>query len=297
MGSLIQRLLTAAVAIPILLGATFCKAEPTLQSINWPFQVLATVMLGIALLEFFGMLETAKIRPLKVMGLLILIAVIGDLVFLTSRPGYYLRLGMLPPDQSGLLVVCGLFLVTVGFLGSERPLEEAVTCISTTFFGAFYFGALGSYFFLILYRQGPWMLFLLYLSTWAFDTGAYIAGNLWGKHKVAPAVSPNKTWEGCLGGLLLCFAILYLLWKIIPAYRSIPFALGLGDIVVLTFLLSTVGQFGDLIESMIKRSLRVKDSGKLIPGHGGVFDRIDSLLFNAPVLYYYVEHFGRAFVK
>jgi phosphatidate cytidylyltransferase len=119
----------------------------------------------------------------------------------------------------------------------------------------------------------------------AYDTGGYFAGHWWGRRLLAPQVSPKKTWEGCVGGFVLVFAGLFLLWKTIPFYSQIY---GLVDVLVLSILLSFFGQMGDLVESMIKRSLSAKDSGSFFPGHGGIFDRIDSLLFNAPVLFFYL---------
>jgi len=115
--------------------------------------------------------------------------------------------------------------------------------------------------------------------------GAYFAGTWWGSRKLAPQASPHKTWEGCLGGWVLCLVSLFALWKTVPPYASLFSAI---DILALSALLSFFGQVGDLVESLLKRSFATKDSGSFFPGHGGIFDRIDSLLFNAPVLFYYL---------
>ncbi len=174
---------------------------------------------------------------------------------------------------------------------SKRPLEEMVVSVSVTFFGAAYFGILGGY--LLLLRelpQGPWLLIWLYVATWAYDTGGYFAGNLWGKHHFAPLASPKKSVEGCVGGFVLVLAGSFLLWIAVPFFAQ---TFSILDVLMLSLLLSLFGQLGDLVESLIKRSLSAKDSGSLLPGHGGVFDRIDSLLFNAPVLFYYLIFFHK----
>jgi len=179
-----------------------------------------------------------------------------------------------------------LLILNLAFLWSQRTVKRMVVTVSVTFFGVAYFGFFGGYFFHLRdLPQGAWLLLWLYISTWAYDTGGYFAGSLWGKHRLAPQVSPNKSWEGCAGGFALSLIGLYLLWEFMPAYSQI---FNLMDVVILAVLLSFFGQIGDLVESIMKRSLSAKDSGSFFPGHGGVFDRIDSLLFNAPVLYFYL---------
>jgi phosphatidate cytidylyltransferase len=183
-------------------------------------------------------------------------------------------------------------LLCLSFLGSTRPLKEMVVSVSVTFFGAAYFAVFTGYVFRLRelphempYTQGAWHLLWLYIATWAYDTGGFFAGSLFGKHSLAPLASPKKSWEGVAGGVLLSFLALWLLRQFIPFYREFYSLLDVG---VLALLLSLFGQLGDLVESMIKRSLTAKDSGSFFPGHGGVFDRVDSLLFNAPVLFYYL---------
>ena len=130
--------------------------------------------------------------------------------------------------------------------------------------------------------KGVWIFFLLVI-TFANDTGAFYSGKLFGKHKLYETVSPKKTWEGSIGGLIFAFVVGIAFFKIFKLHPVNPFAF------LLIFLLSFAGQVGDLAESMLKRNFNVKDSGVLLPGHGGVLDRIDSLLFAAPVLYVYLK--------
>ncbi len=150
-------------------------------------------------------------------------------------------------------------------------------------FGALYIGLTLSY--LPLTRSlpdGAFLIFFLVLITWAGDTGAYYAGTILGRHRLAPRISPNKTVEGLIGGLILSVIMAHVAraW-FVPAFSLV-------DCWILGILLTVAGVIGDLTESLLKRSAGVKDSGGLIPGHGGMLDRLDSLLFTAPTFYYYV---------
>ncbi|MBF0461272.1 MAG: phosphatidate cytidylyltransferase [Magnetococcales bacterium] len=131
-------------------------------------------------------------------------------------------------------------------------------------------------------EQGEWLVFFLLLTIWATDIGALFAGRRWGKRKLAPHVSAGKTWVGSLGGVVLASAT----GGTVACLCSLPY--DWLDATLLGAVLSVVGQMGDLAESLAKREANVKDSGQLIPGHGGVLDRLDSLLFAAPVYYLFL---------
>jgi len=135
-----------------------------------------------------------------------------------------------------------------------------------------------------LLAGGERLVLFLALVTWAADTGAYYAGTLWGKHPLAPSISPKKTIEGVGGGVGLA-----LLAALVAQIFFVP-ELSLTDMVILGLLLTAAGLIGDLCESAIKRRSGVKDSGNILPGHGGMLDRLDSLLFTAPAFYYYVTY-------
>ncbi len=268
MGALTKRVLVALVAIPVLLFLTFWNQV-------LPFKLLVTAALILALIEYLQLAYEDKIKPQRTEGivslLIILLPLISKSVFSWT-------------EGAGMLVV--LLVLNLAFLWSQRTIKRMVVTVSVTFFGVAYFGFFGGYFFHLRdLSQGAWFLLWLYISTWAYDTGGFFAGSLWGKHRLAPQVSPNKSWEGCLGGFALTLMGLYLLWQFMPTYSRV---FNLADVVILATLLSFFGQIGDLVESIMKRSLSAKDSGSFFPGHGGVFDRIDSLLFNAPVLYFYL---------
>jgi phosphatidate cytidylyltransferase len=268
MGALSKRILVALIAIPILLFLTF-------WNVILPFKLLVTAGLILALVEYLQLAYEDKIKPQRTEGILSLLIILLPLI---SKSLFSWTEG------AGMLAV--LLILNLAFLWSQRTVKRMVVTVSVTFFGVAYFGFFGGYFFHLRdLPQGAWLLLWLYISTWAYDTGGYFAGSLWGKHRLAPQVSPNKSWEGCAGGFALSLIGLYLLWEFMPAYSQI---FNLMDVVILAVLLSFFGQIGDLVESIMKRSLSAKDSGSFFPGHGGVFDRIDSLLFNAPVLYFYL---------
>ena len=136
-------------------------------------------------------------------------------------------------------------------------------------------------------RDGLWWVILACTVTWMNDTGAYFAGRAFGRHKLLPKVSPKKTWEGFFGGGAASVASAWVV-------KAIGFqALTLGDCLAIGLLGGVLGPLGDLSESLLKRSLDVKDSGRLIPGHGGVLDRIDALLFNGVLVFAYADALGR----
>ena len=126
-------------------------------------------------------------------------------------------------------------------------------------------------------------IFLLFAVTWFYDSFAYFIGSAFGKHKLFPNISPKKSLEGLIGGIL--FTIFIILG--IKSFTSV-IEFSYFHCIIISILLSVTGQIGDLFESIIKRYAGVKDSSNLIPGHGGILDKLDSLLFNAPILYYYL---------
>jgi phosphatidate cytidylyltransferase len=179
-----------------------------------------------------------------------------------------------------LVIVIGALLHR---LAGRRTLTQGLMDPAIAAFGPLYVGlCLGHLLPVRAMPEGEFLIFALFLITWAGDTGAYYAGTSLGRHKLAPAISPNKTIEGLAGGLVAAVlaASLAQVW-FLPSLTN-------GDCVALGGLLTTAGLLGDLAESAMKRGAGVKDSGSLIPGHGGMLDRLDSLLFTAPAFYYYV---------
>ena len=199
-----------------------------------------------------------------------------------------LILGTYRPD----ILVPTLLATLVGIISvpllSRAPLEQSLRDGAMTLFGVLYLGlTLSTLSMTRLLPQGEWLIFFLLLVTWASDTGAYYVGTLYGRHRLAPTISPKKTVEGLVGGLIGAIIVAYAArWWFLPELSSL-------DCLILAILLTITGLWGDLTESAMKRSVGMKDSGGILPGHGGMLDRLDSLLFTAPVFYYYVTMVSR----
>jgi phosphatidate cytidylyltransferase len=174
---------------------------------------------------------------------------------------------------------------------ARKDTKTATAHIATTILGVMYIGFLGSH--LIMLREHPLRInldygygasfvFLAFVLTWAGDTGAYVVGSLFGRRPLIPRVSAKKTREGSLGGLVFSLAAALVAKETFASYLAMWHALALG------LLAGVMGQFGDLFESLIKRDADIKDTSEMIPGHGGVLDRFDSLLFTAPLIYYFL---------
>jgi phosphatidate cytidylyltransferase len=199
-----------------------------------------------------------------------------------------LILGTHRPD----IIVPTLLATLVGIISvpllSRSPLEQSLRDGAMTMFGVLYLGlTLGALSMTRLLPLGEWLIFFLLLVTWASDTGAYVVGTLYGRHRLAPTISPKKTIEGLVGGLIGAIMVAYAArWWFLPELSGL-------DCLVLATLLTITGLWGDLTESAMKRSVGIKDSGGILPGHGGMLDRLDSLLFSAPAFYYYVTMASR----
>jgi phosphatidate cytidylyltransferase len=177
-------------------------------------------------------------------------------------------------------------IIVLAFLVGIFARQEVVTSLHSlalTLLGVFYVGWLLSYVLLLrLLSQGPDYVFFIFGVVWLGDAAALTGGRLFGRHQLAPRLSPGKTIEGAMGGLLgsVCGATIGGRWLL--GHFTLAQCLAVGC------LLAVLGQLGDLSESLVKRSSGVKDSAALIPGHGGILDKIDGILFGAPALYYYV---------
>lgn len=258
-----RRLGTAAVAIPLLLLALFRAPAMVMVAV-----VAAAVL--VALQEFFRLLEARELRPQRLTGLLLTAALFLDV----ARPH-----GPHAPFWP---------LATLLLLGRAlaRPEPQlAIPSAAATLLGSVYLGALGGTAAALRtlepVAEGAWRLTLLLVVIMVADTCAFFVGHALGRHRLAPLVSPGKTIEGALGGILGGVAAALLVVSL--GLPQIP----LRHAVVLGALVAGLGVVGDLDESLLKRWAGVKDSGVLFPGHGGMLDRLDSLLFGAPVLYYY----------
>jgi len=241
-----------------------------------PLAFSGAVMLagGLALFEFYRMCFGGRSH-----SLLIGIGLTGfaALILVTHRPD------ILVP----ILLATLIGIISVPLL-SRVSLEQSLRDSAVTLFGVLYLGlTLGTLSMTRLLPQGEWLIFFLLLVTWASDTGAYYVGTLYGRHRLAPTISPKKTVEGLVGGFFGAIIVAYAArWWFLPELSSL-------DCLILATLLTITGLWGDLTESAMKRSVGMKDSGGILPGHGGMLDRLDSLLFTAPVFYYYVTMVSR----
>lgn len=159
--------------------------------------------------------------------------------------------------------------------------------ITLSIFPALYIGFSLSFALLVLdLPQAFLTMLLIFLLTWSSDVGGYLFGRLWGKHKMAPALSPNKTWAGSLGGIFLTILVTFIFFGIIPSNNYDYF-----NLTILAIFASLAAQFGDLFISSVKRVFTIKDTGSLIPGHGGILDRFDSFILVLPVVFSLLNFF------
>ncbi|PYQ56896.1 MAG: hypothetical protein DMF53_24135 [Acidobacteria bacterium] len=260
-----QRLLTSAIGVPLVLAAVFL-----LQG-WWFFAVIALIVEG-AVWEFATILHVrAPNAPLRL------------LLLLSPLAAWGLSLAFTDPIAVGTLrylLFAAVLALSVGLgtllLFSRTPLEETLPALGAFAFGIPYFAAATSSIHL-LQRADPWLVFLLMAIVWLGDTAAYYVGSRVGRHKMAPVISPKKSWEGAAASFVVAVAAAAV-WDV---WRRGGLEPGVMAAAAGT---AVAAQIGDLVESMIKRGSGVKDSGSILPGHGGVLDRMDAMLFAAPVL-------------
>jgi phosphatidate cytidylyltransferase len=264
---LFSRVLVAAILLPLVIGLVYLG--------GWWLFGLALVGGLLALHELYVMVR--DLRPL-VLG--------GYLGFVLTLLG--LQLGGLEWMLGGLLSTFVFAFVVYG-LGGVR--QSATTSFGVTLLGVAWVGAgIGC---LLLIRDIPefgfWAVMAVLFTVFAADTGAFFVGRTFGRHSLAPAISPKKSWEGLVGGVLAAVGMAFvILYKDRADFLSIPESLLLGLVIALAAVL------GDLFESAVKRDLEVKDSGRVLGGHGGMLDRLDSLLWAGPAAYFTILAFGSA---
>ncbi len=221
----------------------------------------------LAVFEFYKLVAGAKVQPLTYFGL------VWTLLFIISPHFQY-------DFTVPLLLTLAVILPLSWLLGRPKK-EGAFIGWAWTLAGILYLGWLLSYLVALRGLDGGrnWVFFALF-TTFASDTAAFFVGRALGRHKLAPNISPGKTWEGTIAGVFGAIIASLLFTLLLP--------ISYAQAIVLGILVSIFGQLGDLVESLLKRNMGVKDSGRLIPGHGGFLDRIDSVVFAGVVVYYYV---------
>ena len=266
-----KRELAAAVAIPIVLAVLFL-APPI------AFNVLVAAVALAALWEFYRIAEKSGLPVAKTVGILGGAAALS--IPLLSRPVSAKEIGV------GLILLGAL--AAIAPLFAKVELTTALGGASGTAFGVLAV-ALPATSLSYLRLVSPRAILFLFLIVWGCDSFAYYTGKNFGRRKLAPRVSPNKTWEGTIGGLVggTLIGTAGGTWSLVPELGPLGGA-------VAGALASSAGQLGDLVESLWKRGAGVKDSGTFLPGHGGFYDRIDSLLFAGPVLLWVLALWGQA---
>jgi phosphatidate cytidylyltransferase len=266
--NLALRVASAAVLFPIAVWLTFVGGKP--------FAMLAAVAAAVAAAELilmFGAIGVGEGFGIAFAGAIPLMAAFGER-------------GDLLPGWSGLALAGATVAVLTAFLFREEPLERIPRAVSVVALSWLYCGLLIATLVALRRFRVPWVI-LAFVVTWANDTFAYFAGHAFGRHKLYERISPKKTWEGFAGGVVGSVAgALVTRWLLLPAELTPAgaAAIGLGAAVL--------GPLGDLAESMLKRAAGVKDSSRIIPGHGGLLDRIDALLFVAPWVYLCAAYFA-----
>jgi len=267
-----RRILTAAVLIPLVIAVIFVSPK-------WPVVLMCAIFLiaALALWEYLGLANAIGAKTPRVV-VIVCLAVLLAAIF--RRPD--LMAPVTGAISLALLIICTF----------RSPLERVLPDTACSVFGLLYIGLSMSTIYLISAEDnGPSLLLFLLMVVWCGDIAALYVGRAWGRWTLARRLSPNKTWEGSIASVAASILIAVLLVWIggMLSARSIEYLSYPGSFlhwIGLAVLLNIVGQVGDLAESAIKRAAGVKDSGRLLPGHGGFLDRIDALLLAAPVLWY-----------
>lgn len=278
------RILTALVALPVLIASIilpyFFPGEP---QVNYFFVFLAGAAIVAGLYEFFLMSKKMQMKADAGIG------------FIGAAAFFVAFIFDAPSKAPDLLLLTSALFVSLVFISQafrfQADFAKLLPGIGITLAGTFWVAFLGG--FLVAIRVGfenapnlsTKLLGFFFLVLMGSDIGAYFAGKYLGKRKLSPKISPNKTWEGFIGGIILSQA-----FALASHFLFFP-EFGLPFMLPLALVMSVVGVLGDLAESAVKRNTGTKDAANILPGHGGLLDRLDSLLFNAPILYYFARFY------
>lgn len=265
--NLMPRVLIALVSLPIIFACTYYG--------SWTFFILVTTLALFSLNEFYSLMNRKGYSPSYLVGGLVT-------VFFTWVTTYTLKHPNWEPYATGILTTAIILTFSAGIF--LKKAQDSTVNASITLLGILYIGWLFSYLILIreLTSHGAYLFFLI-IAIWACDTTAYVVGTTFGRMKLSPYISPKKTVEGAAAGFIVSV--------IAAAVFSRLIDMSLMHGVILGVVIGIVGQVSDLVESLIKRDAGVKDSSNIVPGHGGVLDRMDSFILTAPIMYYYITWF------
>lgn len=222
----------------------------------------------MALWEFYNALKEKNLKPIKSIGYILLI-----IYYLLNNNFEYMMY---------IIVIATFILLILPVINLEYTFVD----VSLTVLGFIYCGILFSFVYLINAKnRGEFLVWIIFIGSWLSDTAAYYCGKNFGKHKLSPKVSPKKTIEGSLGGLIGAIVFTGVFGIVIQHYTNI---MPIYNYFLIGALCGLFGQLGDLVASSIKRYVGIKDYSNLIPGHGGILDRFDSIIFSATVVFYYL---------
>ena len=260
-----HRVITATIGVPLIILVIWFG--------NPWFTILIAAAALVGTYEFYHMADFDRRAPLLYLGLLWALA-------LVLSPHYG------SPDVLPIAITAAM-LISLIFLLRHPSRERAFRNWAWAIAGALYVGWMLSYWLNLRgLEDGRNWVCLAMLTTFANDTGAFFIGRARGKRKLAPVISEGKTWEGAIGGLICAILGAIVIATVLNLIS--PFAFSYWQIILLGFLVGLFAQLGDLVESLLKRNMGVKESGNLLPGHGGILDRFDSLIFVGVVVYYYI---------
>ena len=275
---LTKRVGVAAIGIPLALGVGFLG--------GWALAAILALIAVLAALEFFKLAAQKGAQPLSAVGAVLSASFVGLLAYCGGELGL---------NKFGILIIVATLVVATLAIWTRGVEGQPLLSTATTLTGAIYTGGLLSFGYLLRHlpgiassAHGAAILFAPVLLTWTSDTFAYFVGRQWGTRKLIPRISPGKTVQGAAGAVVgsVIVAVLYaMVLDDFPTYAmSLPLAAAFGAI------MSVSAQVGDLAESLLKRDAGVKDSGNLLPGHGGALDRFDSLFFTLPIAYFFIRY-------
>lgn len=299
------RVLVAFIAIPCILFIAFVG--------GYAWFVFVAILMLLALQEYYHLAESKGAHPQKLIGSIISLFLLCVFIHERIRNDIItcIHAGIIYPSQwQAFMIIIVLSSVIILLVELFRNYGSAINNLGATFLGIFYIGLfagtaigireiftisefpVGRFYQSItlnemqlsqLHRWGGYTIAAILTTIWLCDTAAYFGGRAFGVHKLFERVSPKKTWEGALFGFIAAVC-----WMILVKYFFLDY-LTLVHAVIIGIIIGTIGQMGDLVESLLKRDAQIKDSSVLIPGHGGVFDRFDSFLFVSPLIFLYLD--------
>lgn len=267
MSNLVQRTITGIIFLVVVIGAI------ALSKVS--FFILFELIIVGAMYEFYALAEKKKFKPQKIYGI-----VIGTIVFAAN---YFFAQNLI-----GAKVLLGIIplIISVFIIELYRKSEYVFVNIGFTLLGILYIAVPFSFANYVVHTNdisySSQLLLGFFFLTWSFDTLAYVFGVSFGKHRLFERISPKKSWEGFIGGLISSIGVAYVISLFFTELDFIHWA-------VLSVLISVFGTYGDLVESSYKRNIDEKDSGSILPGHGGVLDRFDAVVFTLPLFYLYLQ--------